>query len=199
MTNLWKYFWLHTRKAWKIHVVFMTVSAGFWPLGSKNTPNQRKTGNDLTRLCGAKSLPGHMCFCSRSSPWGFRSGGRLHATALQTRYRPPRQSRCSLSSFATRKSAHNHGALSLGDRAALLFIIPNLEDILWNYFLPVVGLNTFTLLLTVPPKRAKWLLQLRSVLPTLQPPDLKSTSHAFFFIVTAKHSRINCYKKGSLL
>lgn len=84
----------------------------------------------------------------------------------------------------------------------LLFIIPNLEDILWNYVLPVVGLNAFTLLLTVSPTRAKWLLQLRSVLPTLQPPDLKSTSHVFFFfflIVTAKHSRINCYKKGSLL
>lgn len=40
MTNLWKYFWEHTRKAWKIHVVFMMVSAGFWPQGSKNHRNK---------------------------------------------------------------------------------------------------------------------------------------------------------------
>lgn len=56
---------------------------------------------------------------------------------------------------AMRTSVRNHRTQLLGDRATWLFIIPNLEDILGNYFLLVFGLKAFTLSLTVSRKGAK--------------------------------------------
>lgn len=62
MTNLWKYFWLHTRKSWKIHVVFMMVSVGFWPLGSKNYPELREDGGWPDPALRCEITPGSHVF-----------------------------------------------------------------------------------------------------------------------------------------
>lgn len=55
--------------------------------------------NDLTQLCGVKSLSGHMCFCSSSSPWGFSNGVDSTQRCKEPSYRPPCRSRCVLSSL----------------------------------------------------------------------------------------------------
>lgn len=62
MTNLWKYFWLHTRKSWKIHVVFMMVSVGFWPLGSKNYPELKEDGDWPDPALRCEITPGSHVF-----------------------------------------------------------------------------------------------------------------------------------------
>lgn len=180
MTNLWKYFWLHTRKSWKIHVVFMMVSVGFWPLGSKNYPELKEDGDWPDPALRCEITPGSHVFLLSLFTLRFQKSQQiackgptdlLQATSLVQMQPLIFFFCCSFTGTvaAMRKSVRNHRTQLLGDRATWLFIIPNLEDILGNYFLLVFRLKAFTLSLTVSRKWAKWLLQLRSVLPALWP------------------------------
>lgn len=104
------------------------------------------------------------------------------ADSTQRRYRPATGHRAGPDAafHLLRKPVHNHGTL-LGDRAALLFFYSESGGHFVELLPARRWVKRFWPLLTVTPTWAKSLLQRRSVLPTLQPTDLKSTSQVFFF------------------